>query len=144
MLNRKRGEGKRRPWKEVASEKPNEAETRVMDSACWIQAKEDQAVMIVLACSDARLRLLLWESEKLTLQDEAVAGEHCLLQVEFCSCRIHVVYIPIAGGKVRRHINSGDGQHRRGSDGLGSSQRSAAHVFGKAEDPPVGSKLSSG
>ena len=119
-----------------------------MDSACWIQAKEDQAVhstvMIVLACSDARLRLLLWESEKLTLQDEAVAGEHCLLQVEFCSCRIHVVYIPIAGGKVRRHINSGDRQHRRGSDGLGSSQRSAAHVFGKAEDPPVGSKLSSG
>ena len=115
-----------------------------MDSACWIQ--EDQAVncavMIVLACSDARLRLLLWESEKLTLQDEAVAGEHCLLQVDFCLS--HVKYIPIAGGKVRRHINSGDREHRRGSDGLGSSQRSAAHVFGKAEDPPVGSELSSG
>ena len=62
-----------------------------MDSACWIQAKEDQAVMIVLACSDARLRLLLWESEKLTLQDEAVAGEHCLLQVEFSLS--HVEYM---------------------------------------------------
>ena len=69
-----------------------------MDSACWIQAKEDQAVncavMIVLACSDARLRLLLWESEKLTLQDEAVAGEHCLLQVEFSLS--HVEYIPLS------------------------------------------------
>merc|ERR1719495_1122431 len=40
--------------------------------------------MIVLACSDAMLRLLLWQDGKLSVQDEAVAGEHCLLQVAKC------------------------------------------------------------
>ena len=77
-------------WREVASEKANEAETRVMDSACWLQQKDQenneavkQAVMIVLACSDALLRLLVWDSDKLNVQDEASAGDHCLLQVEF-------------------------------------------------------------
>ena len=90
LLNRKKGEGKRRPWREVASEKPNEAETRVMDSACWLQQGDQEnneavkrAVMIVLACSDALLRLLVWDSDKLNVQDEASAGDHCLLQVEF-------------------------------------------------------------
>ena len=90
LLNRKRGEGKRRPWREVASEKPNEAEMRVMHSACWSQQEDreekeavKQAVIIVLACSDAQLRLLVWESDKLTVQYEAIAGEHCLLQVGF-------------------------------------------------------------
>ena len=86
LLNRKSGEGKRRPWREVASEKPNEAETRVMDSACWLQQGDKtvkRAVIIVLACSDALLRLLVWESDKLNFQDEATAGDHCLLQVDF-------------------------------------------------------------
>ena len=88
LLNKKRGEGKRRPWREVASEKPNEAETRVMDSACWLQQEDQEgkeavtrAVIIVLACSDALLRLLIWQSDKLSVQDEAIAGDHCLLQV---------------------------------------------------------------
>ena len=90
LLNRKRGEGKRRPWREVASEKPNEAETRVMDSACWLQQEDQEekeavtrTVIIVLACSDALLRLLVWQSDKLSVQDEAIAGDHCLLQVDF-------------------------------------------------------------
>ena len=63
-----------------------------MDSACWLlddeeeEGKENEeavnrAVMIVLACSDAMLRLLVWQDNKLSVQDEAVAGEHCLLQV---------------------------------------------------------------
>ena len=57
---------------------------RVMHSACWLQQEEDQeAVIIVLACSDAQLRLLVWQSDKLTVQDEAIAGEHCLLQVDY-------------------------------------------------------------
>ena len=47
----------------------------------------NRAVMIVLACSDAMLRLLVWQDGKLSVQDEAVAGEHCLLQVvKMCFC----------------------------------------------------------
>ena len=69
-----------------------------MDSACWLldddeeEEKENEeavnrAVMIVLACSDAMLRLLVWQDGKLSVQDEAVAGEHCLLQVvKMCFC----------------------------------------------------------
>ena len=159
LLNRKRGEGKRRPWREVASEKPNEAEMRVMDSACWLQQEDQeekkeavkQAVMIVLACSDAQLRLLVWQSDKLTVQDEATAGEHCLLQVGFHlankSIHLTVSFYNISnntGTKVRRDGHSGDGQHRRGSDGLESNQGSAAHLFGKAHRPPVRSQLPSG
>merc|ERR1719350_1003681 len=41
-------------------------------------------MIIVLACSDALLRLLVWESDKLNFQDEATAGDHCLLQVQKC------------------------------------------------------------
>merc|ERR1719471_2535270 len=67
-----------------------------MDSACWLLDEDDEeegkvneeavnrAVMIVLACSDAMLRLLVWQDNKLSVQDEAVAGEHCLLQVAKC------------------------------------------------------------
>ena len=103
LLNRKRGEGKRRPWREVASEKPNEAETRVMDSACWLQQEDQEkkavkrAVIIVLACSDALLRLLVWESDKLNVQDEATAGDHCLLQVDFylANKSIHLSFLYI-------------------------------------------------
>ena len=56
-----------------------------MDSACWLQEEdqEKKTVIIVLACSDALLRLLVWQSDKLSLQDEAAAGDHCLLQVDF-------------------------------------------------------------
>ena len=69
-----------------------------MDSACWLLDPEDEeeeeneeavnrAVMIVLACSDAMLRLLVWQDGKLSVHDEAVAGEHCLLQVvKMCFC----------------------------------------------------------
>ena len=56
-----------------------------MDSACWLQeeGRVNKSVMVVLACSDAQLRLLVWNSEKLSVLDEATAGEHCLLQVGF-------------------------------------------------------------
>ena len=126
LLNRKRGEGKRRPWREVASEKPNEAETRVMDSACWLQQGDQEkdkavkrAVIIVLACSDALLRLLVWESDKLNVQDEATAGDHCLLQVDFYLAN-KSINLTITGEKVQRDRHSGDRQHRRGGDGLES------------------------
>ena len=126
LLNRKRGDGKRRPWREVASEKPNEAETRVMDSACWLQQEDQEkkavkrAVIIVLACSDALLRLLVWESDKLNVQDEATAGDHCLLQVDFYLAN-KSIHLTITGEKVRRDRHSVDRQHRRGADGLESS-----------------------
>ena len=107
-----------------------------MDSACWLlhddeeeeeEGKENEeavnrAVMIVLACSDAMLRLLVWQDNKLSVQDEAVAGEHCLLQVvKMCFCFPSIfLWFPIPsifptisdpGGKVRGHRQSCNRKH---------------------------------
>ena len=95
-----------------------------MDSACWLLDPEDdeedeeekenkeavnRAVMIVLACSDAMLRLLVWQDNKLSVQDEAVAGEHCLLQVvKIYFCFPFDPTIFETGGKVRGHRQSCD------------------------------------
>ena len=106
-----------------------------MDSACWLLDPEDEeeegkeneeavnrAVMIVLACSDAMLRLLVWQDNKLSVQDEVVAGEHCLLQVVkiYFSFPSIFPWFPIpsifptiseTGGKVRGHRQSCNRKH---------------------------------
>ena len=113
-----------------------------MDSACWLLDPEDEeeegrenkeavnrAVMIVLACSDAMLRLLVWQDNKLSVQDEVVAGEHCLLQVVkiyfsfpsiFPWFPVPSIFPPIdkfdpticeTGGKVRGHRQSCNRKH---------------------------------
>ena len=121
-----------------------------MDSACWLldddkeggkENKEavNRAVIIVLACSDAMLRLLFWQDNKLSVRDEAVAGEHCLLQVVkiyFCYPSIFLwfpipsIFPPMdkfdptiseTGGKVRGHRQSCIWKHLGRPDGLGSN-----------------------
>ena len=115
-----------------------------MDSTCWLLDPEDEeeekknkeavnrAVMIVLACSDAMLRLLVWQDNKLSVQDEAVAGEHCLLQVVkiYFSFPSIFPWFPIpsifptiseTGGKVRGHRQNCNREHLGRSEGLGSN-----------------------
>ena len=82
-----RGVDKKKPWREAAEERREDPETRVMAVSCL--PGQGGAVSVLLACSDAFLRLLRWQEgdSSLELLQEQGAGAHCLLQVVICGAQ---------------------------------------------------------